>query len=321
MFQNKIFCKNSYSNVAGIFLTRLHNDYYVLLLLNRRGYWVTPGGQVDYDDLSNEYPCLSTLAREFNEETSFPMPEIEIINRYVYNINTLIFIVTFSIYDLGDFGMNNEMIDMNLFSLSDIVRNKFDFPPLARYVKNSFIEIYNSGMLDDFINFNYYIKFPSRLYALYLIPNLDNFKGDPRFDFLIYGNPKWSFVHITVCGFYDLNPLYAISILEKLYYSTLSNARWNISTDLLQLVKRYDSYVVNFASQTLNKLSEYLSLENIKFLKGPLYSHEPWHITFRTQLPPDYAYIISSLTWNLAVVELKDNVVTEIASRNFHRLK
>ena len=151
MSYRPVTCKGSFRNVAGCLLTPILGQYYVLIIRNRRGNWMLPGGMVDEQDKRADHPCFRTLEREFGEELGFPMPGLTLLDQYAYHERTLITIASFNVNDLQTFQPNNEATEAKLVEIAILIRNGFTEPPFEGYVRRSFLEMAQAGKFDRFL--------------------------------------------------------------------------------------------------------------------------------------------------------------------------
>lgn len=137
VFQNK---DTIYKNVAIILFSGKNLDRIVMVRDRFTKEWMIPGGNIDRTDKSPFF----TAAREFYEETSFKLPNLNNVKKYDYNAHTLIYKgYTKNIF--GIFRPTNETDQIAYPKLSSILNGSFG--PIKRNNINSFYQMYKNKFI------------------------------------------------------------------------------------------------------------------------------------------------------------------------------
>lgn len=142
-------------------------------------------------------------------------------------------------------------------------------------------------------------------YAVYAAPNL-NMYSDP---FLLNCNLAWADqskpgtgMHVTITGFDENQPQI------KKHLSNISKSGkspWAINLRTASINRN----MINFQSNTLNTIADYLSAHGFKRIKGPRYANVSWHMTSECAIPNNLLNVLSNLTWSLVIVSRDNNGV------------
>lgn len=152
-----VYCEKQIKNVALLLLRKIKNiDEYELMLLTRSGdeKLMTPGGNIDhadvYDNNGNKIKngCFKGLMREYNEETGYTMPRLNIFGSYIYDTNTKIYLAETTDSDIK-FKPSDETISMMWINTKKL--KNMDDLHLVRYVKKSISEIVRRGLLRKYM--------------------------------------------------------------------------------------------------------------------------------------------------------------------------
>ncbi len=142
-------------------------------------------------------------------------------------------------------------------------------------------------------------------YAVYIAPDV-NLYSNP---FLLNCNLTWADptkpgtgMHVTITGFDENQP----QIKKHLSNISKSGRRpWNINLRTVTINRN----MINFQSNTLNTIADYLNAYRFKRIKGPRYANVPWHMTSECAIPNNIYNILSGLTWSLVIVSRDNNGV------------
>lgn len=135
-------------------------------------------------------------------------------------------------------------------------------------------------------------------YGIYVAPKLTS-RTEP---FLVNCNPTWGGMHITLVGFSYNNP----EILNFLSQMAFNGTRpWSVNVNTLFVNKN----TINFKSNTLDRIADYLAYNGFTNVKGPKYSNFMWHMSSDCPVPYDIKRVMLSTNWVLVKVSSHNGII------------
>lgn len=144
-------------------------------------------------------------------------------------------------------------------------------------------------------------------YAVYIAPDINQYSL--THSFLLNCNLTWADrskpgtgMHVTITGFDENQPNIQAHLNN---ISNSGNKLWTMNLKTVDIKRN----IINFQSNTLNAIADYLMAHGFKRVKGPRYAGIPWHMTSECAIPTNIYDILNGLTWSLVVVSRDNNGV------------